>query len=138
MKLGFFTMPIHPLDKDWRTSLREDLSYDVAAADLIAVATTLRDEAELRFEILIDVAGVDYLDYGRDEWRTVTASSSGFGRAVNRTGSGGAHDGPRFAVIYQLLSVTHNERLTLRTFCADNVEPSIDSIVGHTASHRGR
>ena len=24
MKLGFFTMPIHPLDKDWRHSLRED------------------------------------------------------------------------------------------------------------------
>src|ERR1700735_5580534 len=24
MKLGFFTMPIHPLDKDWRTSLQED------------------------------------------------------------------------------------------------------------------
>jgi len=24
MKLGFFTMPIHPLDKDWRASLRED------------------------------------------------------------------------------------------------------------------
>src|SRR6188474_1044736 len=24
MNLGFFTMPIHPLDKDWRTSLRED------------------------------------------------------------------------------------------------------------------
>ena len=24
MKLGFFTMPIHPLDKDWRQSLRED------------------------------------------------------------------------------------------------------------------
>src|SRR4051794_5916182 len=24
MKLGFFTMPIHPLGKDWRQSLRED------------------------------------------------------------------------------------------------------------------
>jgi hypothetical protein len=24
MRLGFFTMPIHPLDKDWRQSLRED------------------------------------------------------------------------------------------------------------------
>src|ERR1700743_1729581 len=24
MKLGFFTMPIHPLDKDWRVLLRED------------------------------------------------------------------------------------------------------------------
>ena len=24
MNLGFFTMPIHPLEKDWRVSLRED------------------------------------------------------------------------------------------------------------------
>jgi len=24
MQLGFFTMPIHPLEKDWRQSLRED------------------------------------------------------------------------------------------------------------------
>jgi hypothetical protein len=24
MKLGFFTVPIHPLGKDWRQSLRED------------------------------------------------------------------------------------------------------------------
>src|ERR1700759_478998 len=24
MKLGFFTMPIHPLEKDWRQSLQED------------------------------------------------------------------------------------------------------------------
>jgi hypothetical protein len=24
MQLGFFTMPIHPLDKDWRASSRED------------------------------------------------------------------------------------------------------------------
>src|SRR5689334_12195434 len=86
-----------------RSSLPEDLSFDVAAADLVAVCTTLRDEAELRFEILIDVAGIDYLDYGRDEWRTVSASRAGFGRAVNRMGHGGVHDGPRFAVIYQFL-----------------------------------
>ena len=38
-----------------RASLPEELSYDVAAADLVAVATVLRDEAELHFEILIDV-----------------------------------------------------------------------------------
>jgi alkanesulfonate monooxygenase SsuD/methylene tetrahydromethanopterin reductase-like flavin-dependent oxidoreductase (luciferase family) len=24
MNLGFFTMPIHPLDKDWRLSLKQD------------------------------------------------------------------------------------------------------------------
>ena len=112
-----------------RESLPADLSYDVPAADLVAVATTLRDEAELRFEMLIDLAGIDYLHHGRDEWRTVSASSSGFGRAVNRMGRGGVHDGPRFAVICQLLSVTHNERLTLRVFCPDNEEPVLDSLV---------
>jgi alkanesulfonate monooxygenase SsuD/methylene tetrahydromethanopterin reductase-like flavin-dependent oxidoreductase (luciferase family) len=31
MRLGFFTMPIHPLDKDWRLSLREDREAFIAA-----------------------------------------------------------------------------------------------------------
>jgi alkanesulfonate monooxygenase SsuD/methylene tetrahydromethanopterin reductase-like flavin-dependent oxidoreductase (luciferase family) len=31
MNLGFFTMPIHPLDKDWRESLREDREAFVLA-----------------------------------------------------------------------------------------------------------
>lgn len=34
MKLGFFTMPIHPLDKDWRQSLREDREAFVLADEL--------------------------------------------------------------------------------------------------------
>lgn len=34
MKLGFFTMPIHPLDKDWRQSLREDQDAFVLADEL--------------------------------------------------------------------------------------------------------
>ena len=117
-----------------RASLPEELSYDVAAADLVAVATVLRDEAELHFEILIDVAGVDYMDYGRSEWRTVAATNSGFGRGVNRDGHGGSHDGPRFAVLYQLLSVAHNERLTLRAYCTEGEEPTLDSLVGVYAS----
>ncbi len=113
-----------------RATTTGELSYDVAAADLVAVATLLRDDTDLQFQILIDVAGVDYMDYGRDEWRTVSATNSGFGRAVNRTGSGGAHMGPRFAVVYQLLSITHNERLTLRVFCLDNEDPAVDTLVG--------
>jgi NADH-quinone oxidoreductase subunit C len=117
-----------------RKSLATDLSYDVAAADLVAVATALRDDAQLRFEILIDVAGVDYLEYGRTEWRTVASSSSGFSRGVNRAGIGGMHDGPRFAVLYQLLSISHNERLTLRAYCIEAEEPTIDSLVGVYAS----
>jgi len=34
MKLGFFTMPIHPVDKDWRTSLREDRAAFILADEL--------------------------------------------------------------------------------------------------------
>ncbi len=34
MNLGFFTMPIHPLDKDWRQSLREDREAFVLADEL--------------------------------------------------------------------------------------------------------
>lgn len=34
MKLGFFTMPIHPLDKDWRQALQEDREAFVLADEL--------------------------------------------------------------------------------------------------------
>jgi alkanesulfonate monooxygenase SsuD/methylene tetrahydromethanopterin reductase-like flavin-dependent oxidoreductase (luciferase family) len=34
MKLGFFTMPIHPLDKDWRQTLREDREAFILADEL--------------------------------------------------------------------------------------------------------
>jgi alkanesulfonate monooxygenase SsuD/methylene tetrahydromethanopterin reductase-like flavin-dependent oxidoreductase (luciferase family) len=34
MKLGFFTMPIHPLDKDWRQCMREDREAFLLADEL--------------------------------------------------------------------------------------------------------
>ena len=34
MNLGFFTMPIHPLGKDWRQSLREDREAFLLADEL--------------------------------------------------------------------------------------------------------
>ncbi|GAN78490.1 LLM class flavin-dependent oxidoreductase [Acidisphaera rubrifaciens] len=34
MQLGFFTMPIHPIDKDWRQSLREDQEAFILADEL--------------------------------------------------------------------------------------------------------
>jgi NADH-quinone oxidoreductase subunit C len=112
-----------------RPTLPLDLSFDVGADVLVESLTALRDDPELRFEILIDIAGLDYLDYGRSEWRTTGSSATGFGRGVNRAGSGGTHVGPRFAAIYQLLSVTHNERVTVRAYCAHVDEPSLPSVV---------
>ena len=52
----------------------------------VSVCRALRDTPELKFEMLVDLAGVDYLHYGRDEWQTVTATHSGFSRGrVART-----------------------------------------------------
>ena len=65
-------------------SLADELAYEVDAARLLEVCTTLRDAADLKFEMLMDVAGVDYLVYGRDEWQTVTATRSGFRPSASR------------------------------------------------------
>jgi NADH-quinone oxidoreductase subunit C len=113
-----------------RVTTPDALSYDVAPEKLLATLTQLRDRPELRFEVLMDVSGIDYLDYGRDEWRTTAASSTGFSRGVIRAGHGGHHEGQRFAAVYQLLSITHNRRLTLRCFCASDEEPVLPSCTG--------
>lgn len=116
-------------------SLSDELTLECDASQVLAVATTLRDHAELGFDVLVDLAGVDYLEYGKSEWKTTSATGSGFSRGVNRGGSfDGATAGRRFAVVSHLLSVRRNRRLRLRAFCADNDEPMIDSLVGVWAS----
>ena len=110
-------------------SLPDELCYEVQPADIKQVCVALRDEAALKFETLIDLAGIDYLDYATTEWKTFSATSSGFSRGVNRGAVRVPHDGARFAVAYQLLSVTHNHRVRLRARCEDAEDPLIDSVV---------
>jgi NADH-quinone oxidoreductase subunit C len=135
-------------------SLADELAYEIEAPALLAVCATLRDAPDLKFEMLMDVAGVDYLVYGRDEWQTVSATRSGFSRGrvarlpghehdsseAGEAGVGeGAHRPPaetRFAVVYHLLSIANNQRLRLRALCTQSEadEPVIDSLVGIWAS----
>jgi NADH-quinone oxidoreductase subunit C len=109
-----------------------ELTYEVAAARLLEAATVLRDAPGLKFEMCMDVCGVDYLEHGRAEWKTQDASSSGFSRGVARGPELDAPvaSGKRFAVVYHLLSVSLNQRLRLRVFCADDAEPMVDSVTG--------
>ncbi|THF62561.1 NADH-quinone oxidoreductase subunit C [Pseudothauera rhizosphaerae] len=88
---------------------RGEVTIEVAAADYLRVAQTLRDHADLRFEQLIDVSGLDYAAYGN-----------------------GAHEGrpKRFAAAAHLLSIKHNWRLRLRAFADDDAFPVLDSLVG--------
>jgi NADH-quinone oxidoreductase subunit C len=110
-------------------SLPDELCYEVQPAHIRQVCLALRDDPALKFEILIDLAGIDYLDYASDEWKTLSATASGFSRGVNRDGPRRPHDGARFAVAYQLLSVSHNHRVRLRARCEDAEDPLIDSVV---------
>ncbi len=107
-----------------------EVAYEVEAAALLHVCRTLRNSPDLKFEMLMDLAGVDYLHYGRDEWQTQTATHSGFsrGRVARDSAPDPAMPG-RFGVTYQLLSITHNRRLRLRVKCPDTADPVVDSVI---------
>jgi NADH-quinone oxidoreductase subunit C len=116
-----------------------ELGYRVDAGSLLDVARALRDTPELKFEILIDVCGVDYQTYGLDEWQTNSASGTGFSRGRVRGPAAAAGDeeqfeavgyrpAGRFAAVYHLLSITHNHRVRLKAFCPNDERPILDSV----------
>ena len=78
----------------------------VAHDRLLGALRTLRDRPELRFELLVDLCGVDYSTYG-----------------------GGAHEGRRYAVVYHLLSLANNHRVRVRCFAPDDEFPVVPSAV---------
>ena len=72
------------------TAPEGELAYELAAAQLLEVALALRDTPTLAFESLIDVAGVDFLDYGRADWNTSTATSTAF-RSRSKSATSGSN-----------------------------------------------
>ncbi len=117
-----------------------ELSFEVETAELGEVCRVLRDDEALSFEVLADLSGIDYLVYGHDEWQTNAATATGFSRGVARDhpaiapppqpdAAGGPVATRRFAVVYHLLSIRHNRRLRLRTFCESGEPPLADSVV---------
>ena len=83
-----------------------ELTVELKATDYKNICTRLREEPALKFEQMIDLCGVDYAAYA-DKPR----------------------EGPRFAVVVHLLSLTNNWRLRLRTFCPDDELPVMPSLV---------
>jgi len=81
------------------------LTLEVDSAGFLDAAKRLRDDPELAFSELLDVVGVDYEGY------------SGW-------------SGPRFAIVYILLSIKHNRRVRVRVFCPDDAFPGVDSVIG--------
>ena len=86
-----------------------DLSLRVRASDLTRVATALRDDPALRYEMLMDVCGVD--------------------RSALPEGDGG----DRFHALYHLYSLRHGKRLRLHV-PLDAARPEVDSLTPLFAS----
>ena len=86
-----------------------ELTLTVAPAHYHAIAQTLRDDARLGFEQLIDLCGLDYSHYKEGAHSKFT-------------------DAPRFAVVSHLLSISHNWRLRVRSFVLSDDVPVIASI----------
>ena len=83
-----------------------EVTVVVGAHRYLDVMRMLRDRPELRFEMLIDLCGVDYSGHGA-----------------------GGREGPRFAVVCHLLSLSNNCRLRVRTFAVDDDFPVVPSVV---------
>ena len=84
----------------------DELTLSCRPSDWLTIAMQLHDDADFAFEQCIDLCGVDYSGYRNQPW-----------------------DGPRFAVVLHLLSLKHNRRLRVRTFCDNDDFPQLDSLV---------
>ena len=76
---------------------------EVPAEGAIEALTALRDGPELAFTTLIDLVGIDYQGHATEG------------------------QGPRYAVVYNLLSIAHNTRVRVRVYCADDDFPALES-----------
>ena len=83
-----------------------EITVEVHVSHLLAVADKLKTHAELKFEQLIDLCGVDYSEYGDGRW-----------------------EGPRFALVLHLLSVSLNQRVRIRAFATDDDFPVFPTLV---------
>jgi NADH-quinone oxidoreductase subunit C len=117
-----------------------EVTIEVSPDNLNEVATQLRDAEPFGFEILLDVCGVDYANYGKDEWATEETSGSGFSRGVEEQAAGRlpavtadlvveqSRSPRRFASVMHLLSIRNNQRLRVRTYAPDDDLPVIPSV----------
>ena len=83
----------------------DEVTVECLPEHYLDIMTTLRDHADLHFESLVDLCGVDYSTYKNEPW-----------------------EGKRFAVVSQLVSVKNNQRIRVRVWAHDDDFPVVDSV----------
>jgi len=110
------------------TLLNDEITIETSVPVLKSILLQLRDNTAFLFDQLIDVCGVDYLDYGKYDWETQPATERGFSRAVEaQESTASIWSKPRFAVVYHLLSTKKNHRLRVKVFI-DESNLSVPSV----------
>lgn len=122
-----------------KLEVKDMVTVELPAEQLLTVCRALRDQEPFKFELLLDICGVDNLDYGLSQWRTDETTTSGFSRGcrpfqedVIKQIAEKTTDIPRFVVVYHLLSLTHNHRLRLKVY--RHPEPIVPSVIDVWAS----
>lgn len=128
-----FTTRLQAMDVE-----RNEITLTVHARDLTSVMRRLHDPSGFGFEQMVDLSGIDYLEFGVGEWITESATSSGFSRGAQKASFGRftfddapperGLERPRFAVVYHLLSVSQNRRVRIKAYCEDNALPILPSV----------
>ncbi|OSI23178.1 NADH-quinone oxidoreductase subunit C [Neisseria dumasiana] len=83
----------------------DEITVECQPDHYLNIMTTLRGHADLHFESLVDLCGVDYSTYKNEPW-----------------------EGKRFAVVSQLVSIKNNQRIRVRVWAADDDFPVVDSV----------
>ena len=85
----------------------DEVTVVVPAEHYLQSMQILRDAPDCSFEQLLDLCGVDYSTYGDRE-----------------------QEGLRYCVVSHLLSVSLNQRVRVKVFCADDDFPLVKSVTG--------
>lgn len=119
-------------------SAYDELTLEIPAEQSLDIFTALRDE--FAFAQLMDLCVVDYAAFGDTEWATQETTETGFSRGVTERAIGrpavalqAVAQRPRknrFAVVYHLLSISHNQRLRVRVYAPDDELPRVPSVYG--------
>ena len=90
-----------------RSCLRfDEATITIKADETIDVLKILKDKPEFHFKQLIDLCGVDYLEFPEEQ--------------VNER---------RFAVVYHLLSLKNNQRIRVKVFLENNEFPILPTVI---------
>jgi NADH-quinone oxidoreductase subunit C len=82
-----------------------EVTIEVPAQHYFAAMQQLHDAPACKFNQLIDLCGVDYLNYRDEPWSK-----------------------PRFCVVLHLLSTTLNQRVRVKVFAPDDAQPQVASV----------